>query len=59
MKKLPNDPVMLLSVINTGLRDTYPSMDELCAAFDVKKEVIDGKLALIDYVYDPEQNRYV
>ena len=27
---LPKDPVMLLSVINTKLRDRYPSLDALC-----------------------------
>ena len=28
--ELPKDPVMLLSVINTELRDKYPSLDALC-----------------------------
>ena len=50
---------MLLSYVNTQLRDFYPNMDELCAAFGVKKEEIDAKLDMIDYQYDPEQNRYV
>ncbi|HJB69908.1 MAG TPA: DUF4250 domain-containing protein, partial [Candidatus Flavonifractor avistercoris] len=27
---LPKDPVILLSVINTKLRDFYPSLDALC-----------------------------
>ena len=27
---LPNDPVMLLSVINLKLRDYYPTLDQLC-----------------------------
>lgn len=30
MTKIPKDPVMLLSYINTQLRDNYPDMDELC-----------------------------
>ena len=59
MTKFPKDPFMLLSYINTQLRDHYPSMDELCKAFDVKKEEIDEKLDLIDYCYDAETNRYV
>lgn len=59
MGKLPNDPVMLLSYVNTQLRDFYPSMDEFCAAFDVKKEEIDNKLNLIDYQYDEKNNQYV
>ncbi len=59
MTKFPKDPVMLLSYVNTQLRDFYPNLDELCAAFGVKKEEIDAKLDMIDYQYDPEQNRYV
>ena len=31
MNELPKDPVMLLSVINTKLRDQYPSLDALCS----------------------------
>ena len=59
MTNLPNDPAMLLSYINTQLRDFYPSMDELCKALDADREEIDKKLAMIDYAYDPAANRYV
>lgn len=59
MTKFPNDPVMLLSYINTQLRDFYPSMDELCRALDVSKEEIDVKLESIDYQYDAGRNQYV
>ena len=31
---LPKDPVLLLSVVNTRLRDEYDSLDELCRALD-------------------------
>ena len=55
----PKDPVMLLSYVNTQLRDHYPSIEELCKACDVSMEEIDAKLASIDYRYDPETNRYV
>ena len=33
--KLPKDPVMLLSVVNTELRDHYPSLAELAKAYGV------------------------
>ena len=59
MTKFPKDPAMLLSYINTQLRDNYPSMDELCKALDADREEIDEKLASIDYEYDPAANRYV
>ena len=55
---VPNDPVMLLSYINTNLRDSYPSLDELCASLCIEKETICEKLKAIDYEYDPEQNRF-
>ena len=59
MAVIPKDPAMLLSYINTQLRDFYPSMEELCRALDVDKAEIDAKLAMIDYEYDPDSNRYV
>ena len=36
--KLPKDPVMLLSVVNTELRDHYPSLAELVKAYGVTKQ---------------------
>ena len=27
---IPSDPAMLLSYVNTQLRDYYPSLEELC-----------------------------
>ena len=59
MIKFPKDPAMLLSYVNTQLRDFYPSMEEFCKAMDVEKTEIDEKLARIDYEYDPVSNRYV
>ena len=59
MTKFPKDPVMLLSYINTQLRDFYPSVEEFCKTMDVNQKEIDEKLASIDYEYDPERNQYV
>ena len=59
MTKFPKDPAMLLSYVNTQLRDFYPSMEEFCKEMDVEKTEIDEKLAMIDYEYDPVRNRYV
>lgn len=56
---LPNDPVILLSVINTKLRDFYPSLDALCDDLDENREQIEDKLKSIDYIYDEKQNRFV
>ncbi len=56
---LPNDPVILLSVINTKLRDFYPSLDALCDDLDENREQIEDKLKSIDYIYDEKQNKFV
>lgn len=55
---LPNDPVMLLSYINTQLRDFFPSLKELCASFEVEETELAEKLAAIDYFYDSETNQF-
>ncbi|MFR6163139.1 MAG: DUF4250 domain-containing protein [Mediterraneibacter gnavus] len=46
---LPKDPILLLSVVNTKLRDYYPSLDALCDDMDVSREVLEEKLETIDY----------
>ena len=56
---IPNDPVMLLSYINTQLRDFYPSLDELCSSLSVNAEELKSKLALIGYEYNPELNKFI
>ena len=55
---LPKDPILLLSVVNTKLRDYYPSLDALCDDMDVSREVLEEKLGMIDYRYDAEQNQF-
>ena len=59
MASVPKDPVMLLSYINTQLRDNYPDMEELCSALLLSKEEVDKTLSSIGYVYDQEKNKYV
>ena len=56
---LPKDSVMLLSYINTQLRDSYPNPDELCKTLDVDKDELENKLAAIDYRYNAEMNKFV
>lgn len=56
---LPSDPVMLLSVINTALRDKYPDLDALCEALDADPAEIRKTLASIDYRYDAVQNKFI
>lgn len=56
---LPKDPAILLSFINTKLRDEYPSLSELCAALDADRADLESTLAGLDYHYSPEQNQFI
>ena len=49
---IPNDPMMLLSYINTQLRDNYPSLEELCGSLQLSEKELHERLAAIDYEYD-------
>ena len=56
---LPKDPYMLLSVVNTRLRDQYPSLEALCEDLDADKEDILSRLSAAGYTYDAAGNRFV
>lgn len=56
---MPKDPVMLLSYVNTQLRDFYPSLADFCKSIQVDEESIKKTIALIDYVYDEGKNQFV
>lgn len=56
--ELPNDPFMLLSVINLKLRDFYSSLDALCADMDIDKEELCKKLEAAGFSYDENNNKF-
>ena len=56
---LPEDSMMLLSVINTKLRDNYKNLDELCDDLAVEKDEITRKLAEIGYEYEENLNKFI
>ena len=56
---LPQDDVILLSVITTNLRDEYSSLDELCGSLDISRETILSRLENLGYIYDEEKNAFV
>lgn len=56
---LPKDPILLLSVVNTKLRDYYPTLEQLCEDMDVKTASIMNPLNAIDYRYDANRNQFV
>lgn len=55
---IPKDPVMLLSYLNTQLRDFYPSLTELCKALDLDQAEVEAKMERLDYRYNEGQNRF-
>ncbi len=55
---LPSDPFILLSVLNTRLRDFYPTLEECCKAEGADAEEITRKLSQIGYSYNAEKNQF-
>ena len=55
---LPKDPVMLLSFVNTQLRDNYSNLEELAVAYMTDAETIEEQLKKIDYKYDRNTNSF-
>lgn len=56
---LPGDPVILLGVVNTKLRDFYGSLDAMCDDMEIEKNELVKKLEQIDYQYDAGRNQFV
>lgn len=56
---MPKDPNILLSYINTQLRDTYDSLEELCRSLDLDEIEIRTSLQSIGYEYDAGLNKFI
>ncbi len=56
---IPQDPFILLSWVNTQLRDNYPSLSDLCDGEDIDQKNLTDKLAAIGYRDNREQNRFL
>ncbi|MGN1201683.1 MAG: DUF4250 domain-containing protein [Eubacterium sp.] len=56
--QLPDDPFMLMSVINLKLRDYYSSLDELCEDMNVDRKRLCQKLAAAGFEYSEENNKF-
>ena len=56
---LPQDPIMLLSYVNTQLRDNYATLEDFCTSMDVDKDELQEKLRTVNYEYDPQRNAFV
>ena len=55
---IPQDPIMLLSYVNTKLRDEYKDLDELCRSLDIDKEQLQNKLKEAGFEYVGSLNQF-
>lgn len=56
---IPKDPMMLLSYVNTQLRDFYPSLDALAEGLELDKDELVEKLKGVGYEYDTQLNKFL
>jgi predicted MarR family transcription regulator len=56
---IPQDPIILLSFINTNLRDYYKTLTDLCKSLDIEENELISKLKRINYEYDPIRNQFI
>ena len=49
---------MLMSFVNTKLRDEYPTLDELCASLGVERIDLCSRLASAGFEYSEENKKF-
>ena len=55
---IPNDPMILLSFVNTKLRDEYSTLEEFCKGHDLDVESLKKKLEEIGFEYNAELKQF-
>lgn len=55
---LPKDPMILLSYLNTKLRDEYPSLEALCEDIELDQSALEDTLGAVGFRYEREHNRF-
>lgn len=55
---LPQDPFMLLSMVNMKLRDEYSSLEEFCKSNDISETELISTLSSAGFDYMPEINQF-
>ncbi|MDE7166873.1 MAG: DUF4250 domain-containing protein [Bacteroidaceae bacterium] len=58
MNQLPQDPMLLYSVVNMMLRDRYNSLDELCDDLNVNRAQLEKRLAEVGFEYSASNNKF-
>lgn len=55
---IPKDPYILLSYLNTQLRDHYINLDDLCKSMLLEKSTLIVQLSSIGYTYREDLNQF-
>lgn len=55
---IPKDPMILLSFVNTKLRDEYRTLEEFCKGHDLDAESLKKKLEEIGFEYNAELKQF-
>ena len=56
--RMPTNPVLLLSLVNTKLRDFYSSVEDLCEDLNWDQTEIIRLLQYLGMEYHKEQNQF-
>ena len=55
---MPQDPILLMSVLNTYLRDQYASLEALCEDRELDADDVCARLEAAGFTYQPERNQF-
>lgn len=55
---IPKDPMILLSFVNTKLRDEYSTLEEFCKEHDLDVETLKKKLEEIGFQYNAKLKQF-
>lgn len=56
---IPQDPIILLSYVNTELRDHFATLEEFCQNYELNENELRDTLSSVDYQYDETINQFV
>ena len=56
--QLPEDPMILFSMVNMKLRDEYASLEALCDDMDIDRTWLVSRLKEAGFEYSSENNKF-
>ncbi len=57
--QLPVDDFILLSFVNTKLRDEFSSLSDFCLSYGAEEGEVAARLAALGYEYNEEKNAFI